>query len=68
VEEKFQGTEKHTYYQREVFENPDRRTDFESNEYGITCFDFSKPKAFEDIGKNITLGAIIWGLIPGGSK
>jgi hypothetical protein len=67
VELKFEGQEKHTYYQREVFENPARRTNFESNDYGIACFDFSKPEAFEDTGKNITLAAIIWGLIPGGS-
>jgi hypothetical protein len=67
VELKFEGQEKHTYYQREVFENPARRTNFESNDYGIACFDFSKPEAFEDTGKNITLAAIMWGLIPGGS-
>lgn len=60
------NTEIHKFYYRRVFNRPARRTNFDG-ELGIQCFDHTKYGALDDTGKQVTLAAIIWGLIPGGN-
>lgn len=57
--------ETHNVYRRVVFYQPVRRVDFSSGEVEIQCFDFIKPDPIDDTGKLVTIGALIWGLLPG---
>lgn len=55
------ANEQVTYYKRQVYDAPTRRTDF-SGGLGIDCFDDIKIDPL-DMGKTITLGALIWGFV-----
>lgn len=61
---------------RNVFPNIPRRTDFETEDLpgidndipdivGIECLDTTKIDGIKELGKQVTLGALIWGFIPG---
>lgn len=56
-----QATERLKFYKRTVYNSPVRRTDFSSG-IGISCLDTLNPDPL-DMGKSVTLGALIWGFI-----
>lgn len=56
-----ESTETHEFYDRRVYVNPTRRTDFSNGELGIDGFDTSKEDPLSDLGKQVTLGSLIWG-------
>lgn len=68
VEDLEETTEQYKYYHRQVFLKPVRRTVFDgATTYatlGIDCLAMDKDKPLEDTGKQITLGALIWGMAP----
>lgn len=62
-EKKTDITELFKYYHRQVYNKPVRRTDFTwgDSTFGLPCFNniHSDPL---DMGKSVTLGALLWGL------
>lgn len=56
-------TERHRYYTRKVYK-PLRRQDFSDGDLGIECFSNFNVDALDgELGKQITLGALLWGPI-----
>lgn len=54
--------ERHTYYKRWIYNNPARRTDF-STGVSLECLETLNSDPLEDTGKQVTLGALIWGIL-----
>jgi hypothetical protein len=55
------SVETHKFYRRNVYNRPTRRTDFSNGEIGIDCLDTTKYDPLEEVGKQVTLGALLWG-------
>lgn len=60
----FRNTEHVTYYKRRVYTRPIKWTgELTTLPNHIRCFDTSKKDPLNDTGKQVTLGALIWGFL-----